>query len=673
MRHIPFIYFSHILPLDYDLSLTPYEIISKLLKWLDGLTGTVNGHSEAINELARELAELAHKDDTKIYEALNQMLTEGKFDFLMDLYTGSTIFNQLAGIEPFGQLAPDVLAAFGNFASSPDKTAVAMAIGPQSGIPYTMMAFCNSDYTESELVTFNLTSGSVFSHAVNTAKTHIGDLGYNPKDQLYYAAGGSEKIDGLTYISAYDLNCQHVKDISGYADSRIGHICFLEDGTCYVIQMSNSNDKLQYLKVYSDITDIVAFDSAEADAKLLATIPYNIPSTHQRQGMFTDGAFLYVLRGHFGTKYDITNRYQVIDIFSLANKIPAYFQTITLDAEMEMETGDFYDGNYFINFNALKSGFICKAAIKAQDLLIDNNRAYSQLGHARQVAKLGSSSAEIYVNGGALNYRVDGSDGYPYLRLDTALRMLPNKPQDGITLHLSGDLTVGGTYTRTMCRCVRERITMAGDGTAILPYQVAAHDADIRYSNLSIKGSTDQCIQIYETGHAELNNVTFIPAEGGTTNIIDIQASEAVLTGCQISEGTFTRAINAQLGSKLSGRLEYSGTNTRIGEYSLTAGSNLTNYYAYMTIDNSGIDVFMHFRATDDIAAGAVIAAMPDTYKVRWYCDRLALPSDPYLAAGDNRIFYSYADKQFKTSLAISSGQALVITGRIPFGSNISI
>lgn len=672
MRHIPFTYFSHVLPLDYDLSLTPYEIICKLLKWLDGLTGTVNAHSDVIAELSREIAELMNKDDSAIYEALDQLISEGRFDFLVDLYSGSTIFNQLVGIEPYGQLAPEKLALNNAFGSNLNMHSVAMAVGETNDIPYTMMAWCNSDYTESELIVFNLIAGTVTAHATNTAKTHIGDLGFNPKDGYFYAAGGKEAIDGVTYTSVYDLNCQHVKDILGYADSRIGHICFLEDGTAYVIQMSNVDEKIQSLKVYSDISGITSFDSAEAEANLITTIPYNLPSNHQRQGMFTDGTYLYVLRGHWGSTYDISNRYQVIDVFALNDKIPAYFQTITLDAEMEMETGDYYDGDYYINFNTSLSSLICKAAVKAQDLRLNNNRAMSQLSNSRRVAKLGTANADIYIGGESVTYRVTGSSTYPYIRLETALRLLPNKPQDGITLHVSGDLTVGGLYTRTMYRCVKERLTIEGDGTAILPYQVAAHNADIRFNNVTINGSTDQCIQIYETGHAELTNVTFQPALGGTTNIIDIQAAQVVVSGCSIAAGTFTRAINAQAGARVSGRLEYDGINTRIGEYSITPGANLTNYYSYMTISEGGINFYMHLRATADIEAEAVIATLPSAYKVRWFGDRLNLPSDPYLAAGAQRIYYSYEDKALITALAIPSGTSMVIIGQIPF-TNISL
>lgn len=662
-------YFTHVLPLEYDLSLTPYEILSKLFKWLDELTPVVNQHSEEILKIKEELEELSHKGFTneQLREVLDEMLADGEFDFLIDLYSGSTIFNQLVGIEPYAQLIPEVLQSGGHFGNDTDMTAVTMAIAEVNGIPYVQMGFCGSGYTKSELITFNLLTGDVIAHKANTDKTHIGDASYNPKDGYFYYTGGTEKKNGFTWISVFDLGCNHIKDIPAYTNSRIGHICFLEDGTAYLINMPMGSGSSQELVVYDDITEITEFTSEEAASHIIYTLDYTLPSDHQRQGMFTDQRYLYVLRGRLGSDYDITNRYQVIDVFSINNKIPTYYQTITLDSEMEMETGDFYDGTYYINFNSMRSGLICKANIKAQDLKLNNNRAYSYLTHSRRVVKLGYTETNIYIDSTANNYLVTGDSDYPFHRLETALRLLPNKPQDGITIHITGDMRVNGIYTRTLYRCVKEKLTIKGESNAILPYQSVSHCMDVRFQDVTIYGDLNQCIQIYESVHSELSGVAFVGSS--TANIISIEDSEVEISNSTIT-GTFTRALNVQTGSRVTGRLEYDGTNTRIGEYAFAVNTDkFRNDGAYFVVTDAGIYINAHVVATSDISIDDVVMSLPSTYKVRWTLDRLAFPSDPFVAAGDNRIYYDSTDKDFKTALAIDSGTSLVINGFVPVGT----
>lgn len=665
-RWLPFI--SKVLPTVYDDALSYYEVLGRVIKYLDDMATTVNDHSKDIAELAEKLREIEGISDAQIRDILEDMLQAGEFDFLIDLYTGSTIFNQIVGIEPYAQVAPEILAYYNHFGDPTGMFPVTMAIGVNGAIPVVQMAFCNREYTRSELVTFNLASGDVIAHAANTAKTHIGDAAYNPKDGYYYYAGAKDlNNNGKTWISVFDVNCQHVKDIECYSDATLGHICFLDDGTAYLIYMPHSAASNQSFRVYSDISQLTSMESDAAAQALIATVNYNLPSNHQRQGMFTDGSYLYVLRGHFGSKYDIKNRYQVIDIWSIgSNKIPAYFQTVTLDSEMEMETGDYYQGNYYINFNSYYSALIAKAAFKAQDISIGNNRAYSYLLHNRRVVKLDNTEAEIYVNGGATNYLVDGTASKPYVRLETAAKLLPNHPQDGIVVHVSGDLTVNGKYKRTMWRCVREQLTIQGDGTAQLPYQVSYHNMDFRMSNVSINGNEDQCLQIYYTQHAELNAVVFNPSD--TRNVLAVEASEVIVTDCSISEeGTFANALRVD-GARIKGTYNYLGTNTTIGEYELTMGNNVANRGSYFTISDTGIDVYIHIRTSAAIAAEAVLASLPatGTYKVRWFCDRPSLPANPYLAAGDNRIYFDYAKHNFKTAFALDANVSLVVTGHIP-------
>lgn len=661
--------FSHILPLEYDLSLSPYEIIDKILWYVDQLADTTNANAQDIAEIKQKIKELEGKGftDEQLKEVLEEMIQDGEFDFLMALFDGSTIFNQIVGIEPYAQMIPEVLQANNHFGVNTAMTAVGFAIAEISGIPYAQMCFCNSGYTESELVTFNITTGDVIAHRANTAHTHVGDVAYNPKDGMFYYSGGTERKNGYTFVSVFNINCEHVRDIIAFTDSRIGHMCFLPDGTTYLINMPTADESSQELIVYDDITNITEFNSDEAISHIIYRVDYSLPSNHQRQGMFTDGEFIYVLRGHNGADYPINNRYQVIDIFSIDNQIPSYYQTVTLDAEMEMEGGDYWNGTYYLNFGSVRSGFICKASIKAKDLKLNNNRAYSYLANLRRPVKLGSTEGNIYVSTAEENhnyYFVDGSESKPYYRLETAVRMLPNKPTDGLIIHVAGDLTVNGFYTRTQFRCVTERLTIIGDGTAILPYQAAANCNNIKYDTVTINGNGDQAIQIYQVQHCALDNVEFVG--DSTSNVLVIQASEVDLTNCSIT-GTFTNAINARAGARIKGRLAYDSNNTRIGEYSLVTAENIRDDGSYFTIANDGIDVYLHIRTTAQIAANGTIATLPNTYKQTWALDRLNLPVNPFIAASDtNRIYYDYSANAIKTAIIIPTDTSLVITGHIP-------
>lgn len=663
-------YFTHVLPLEYDLSLTPYEILSKLFKWLDELTPVVNQHSEEILKIKEELSKFSEEGLTQtIYEILDDMAENGRFDFLLDVVTSMTIFNQLAGVTPYAQLIPE--RNITGFVSPYGGGCISMATGDINGQTVMQSCFAFNDYGRTVIVSTDFNTGETIEVAETTRPEHVGGIGFNPLDKYFYYCTGGNILNGRTYISVYDMNGTWIKDIMCYANRKIGHIAFHPvTGEAYLINMSTDNDITAYTidtydgALFKDLTDL---DTAEGAAAMLSTVPFDTGIKGQRQGAYMDGEFLYILRGH--NSASDRDRWTLIDIFKVTNSVPAYYQTITVDNEAEIEGLTKVGDNYYLLFNTVHSGLIAEVSLKARDLDLIN-RSYPDIVHATKPVTLGSNTYDFYVDGTADNYFVDGTDDYPFNRLETAIRFLPSTPADGYTFHLSHDLTVNGTYYRTQWRCVLNKLTVVGDGTAVLPRQAFADCANVVLNNVTIKCHPDNGLQIYETPYCNVTGVTLIPNLEGTTNVIEVEGSSVTISTTSISSGTFTNAINVKELARVKGRLEYDGTNTRIGEYALTVNTDkFRNDGAYFVVTNDGIYINAHVVATSDISIDDVVLSLPTTYKVAWTLDRLAFPSDPFIAAGDNRIYYDSTDKDFKTALAIESGTALVINGFVPVGS----
>lgn len=661
-------YFTHVLPLEYDLSLTPYEILSKLFKWLDELTPIVNQHSEEILKIKEELSKFSEEGLTQtIYEILDDMAENGRFDFLLDVVTSMTTFNQLAGVTPYAQLIPE--RNITGFTSPYGGGCVSMASGEVNGQTVMQTCFAFNNYGRTVIVSTDFNTGDTIEVAETIRPEHVGGIGFNPLDKYFYYCTGGNKLNGRTYISVYDMNGTWIKDIMCYANRKIGHIAFHPvTGEAYLINMSTNNNVTAYTidtydgALFKDLTDL---DTAEGAAAMLSTVPFDTNEVGQRQGAFMDGEFLYILRGHNSS--DDRDRWTLIDIFKVTNSVPAYYQTITVDNEAEIEAMTKVGETYYLLFNSRGTGLVAKLALKARKLDLINP-AYPDVVHATKPVTLGSNTYEFYVNGSASNYFVDGTSDLPFNRLETAIRFLPSTPADGYTFHVSNDLTVNGSYNRTQWRCVNNKLTIIGDGTAILPRQAVADCLNVIINNVTIKCHPDNGLQIYETPYCNVTGVTFIPNIDGTTNVIEIEGSNVTISTSTITSGTFTFAINAKELTRIRGRLEYDGTNTRIGEYALSVNTDkFTSNGAYFVVTDNGIYVYADLVARTECEADDVVMSLPTTYKVAWTMDRLAIPIDQHFANGE--IWYSSNDKQFYVQDGFQQGTKIFISGLIPLNA----
>lgn len=661
-------YFTHVLPLEYDLSLTPYEILSKLFKWLDELTPIVNQHSEEILKIKEELSKFSEEGLTQtIYEILDDMAENGRFDFLLDVVTSMTTFNQLAGVTPYAQLIPE--RNITGFTSPYGGGCISMASGEVNGQTVMQTCFAFNNYGRTVIVSTDFNTGETIEVAETIRPEHVGGIGFNPLDHYFYYCTGGNVLNGRTYISVYDMNGTWIKDIMCFANRKIGHIAFHPvTGEAYLINMSTNNNVTAYTidtydgTLFKDLTDL---DTPEGAAAMLSTVPFDTNEVGQRQGAFMDGEFLYILRGHNSS--DDRDRWTLIDIFKVTNSVPAYYQTITVDNEAEIEGMTKVGETYYLLFNSRGTGLVAKLALKARKLDLINP-AYPDVVHATKPVTLGSNTYDFYVNGAASNYFVDGTSDLPFNRLETAIRFLPSTPADGYTFHVSNDLTVNGTYNRTQWRCVNNKLTIIGDGTAILPRQAVADCSNVVINNVTIKCHPDNGLQIYETPFCNVTGVTFIPNIDGTTNVIEVEGSNVTITTSSITSGTFTYAINAKELTRIRGRLEYDGTNTRIGEYAFTVNTDkFTSNGAYFVVTDNGIYVYANLEARAECDADDVVMSLPSTYKVAWTMDRLALPIDQHFANGE--VWYSSTDKQFYVQTGFQQGAKVFISGLIPLNA----
>lgn len=686
MARFPYLtYFSHVLPLDYELSLTPYEILSKLLKWLDGLTGNVNSNSAAIADLQAKVKELMDKGFTndQLREVLYEMVADGEFDFLVDLITAETELWDIVGLKPYAQVLPEMVnepIAGYSFQS--------MAMGGGSYATPMIGCFCFSHRTGTVLdgsliILINLVTGLV----VGYNKTFIGAVnscGYNPNDGHFYIVSGGDSTQ-ITVINV-DPSASIVKTITTDEPSyKAGGITFKADGNAIITWYAiDGSDASIVISEYSNLEIKTVVHSVAGTVKSNTWVRPYIYSVG-RQDIYCDDVYLYLPTYWHAHSDDNWTTYNKQDVFTLSNL--EYIRTQQIDCRNEIESGC-YDGfDYFMAVNISQSAYLFRASVKADN---EYNSAYINLSQLSNT-EFNYGPYTLYGNGTAVEFLADGTADHPINRL-TVLQLIsmPFARYTGIKYLLTGDFTSDGQIITMSFRNSIQRLIIEGYNTCILPKLTFDNCSRVTLTDLTIRGyDTNYIVYFFDTKVAVLRNIKFTNAVPDQTinSVIRVENTNLTVDNSRILDvvgkigydGTLpTYYVNTLYGGRVSGNFyrDYeitgSGTYITMGEFSFVRAANLSGNVLALMTDN-GLHVTGQLTAGANFAANAELLSLPADNRQSLTSLVKERGAGAYLtAAADDAalaLYFDYTTNKITTLGAITSGTTIYINDLIPLES----
>lgn len=683
-------YFSHVLPLDYELSLTPYEIIGKLLCWLDGLAKTVNTDSTAIADLQKRVKDLEDHGftDEQLEEVLEEMIAAGDFDFLFDLINSRAVFNDMVGLEPYAQILPEMVDE-----DMAGYTFQSMAFGDINGVKVGFFGFNHeSDGVDdgSLAITVNLTTGLIIGYSkVNSG--HMNSSGFNPIDKNFYVTPGA----AWNKIVVYDYQCNIIKNINSTDPSmKAGGICFKEENA-YIAWYSNSAadstiklNCIEHLEAYSAVTS----ETYDATNTWLRGATASIG----RQDIYCDDNYIYMptYRHKNSDAPYRKSSYNVQDIF--AQDTLEYVRSQYIDSRLEINGGTYFNGIYYLGINSANAGFICAASVKP-DTLSFNSAWHKIIQMANSTNQYGPATIYLTgkIDGYSPNFFADGMDyDRGFGRMVAAQMFTPAYARIAdIQYIITGDMTHNGQITSIDFRNAQQRVTFESytdpvsleHVEAIIPKLTLDSCKRVVINDLIIRTyETNYCLFVFDTPMCRLHNVKFVNGNPSNTITSVLRAENSYITVDTSSSGhigfdgtTPTYYVQTQRGGICQGNFykDYDDSSAGIltmNEFSMALSTNVSGSLICAMTD-MGLIINGSITLAADFASGATVATLPSDNKQNLSSKISTRGSYGYLIGATTSetapLRYDYSTGVITLRKAIDSGETIFINGIIELDS----
>ena len=424
-----------VLPLVYDDSLSYYEILCKVVKYINDLLAEVETTENKITSLESEFIRLKewvehYFDNLDVQEEINnkldQMAEDGTLSELIREYLETTPFAEDCDSNIYGQF------------KDPDAW--------QPGLSTTAQSFCIFDHNDGQrLMACGRTGNRLQLDAINydsdgrlnrptatvyqlSSLGHMNDMTYCTEDHLLYIAcgGGSDGIAKIVGLDPLTLQIEKTFDHSNVPKLQ----------TCYSVAWS-AEEEAFYV---AERGYILKFDK---DFNFLYQ-NYDIAPSYPNgritaQSIFTDGKYLYEI-WQVGLAPQGSEETAMINVMSIYHcKDMRFYRTMNVLIEGEVEAGCYYDGHYFLMKNKTRIGMV-------YEVYPYKDRHVGDFEYRNKIRSFNLTDAELatsnelwsdFAYGG---FRVDGTETYPYGAMnnmcdDASYRM----DTIALRLHIAGD------------------------------------------------------------------------------------------------------------------------------------------------------------------------------------------------------------------------------------------
>lgn len=368
-----------------------------------------------INKIKQQIKDLPDLDE-KIKE-LEEMLADLEATLARSLGMGIV---DNSNFNLYAQILPDANSRFNG-----RMYAQGFCIGDHAGVPYATQTFIEIDEDDplrpvvSQIITMtDMITGQRMVTNVHTELEHANSITYVPPlDRYVIATAGASGDAGKIVEIDKSGNTYQIH----YLDAPMFAVAYNQD-VIYTLGGS---------KLYKYDTDFNLIESVELDLQ---------QGTFTYQGLAADDYFLYIFNGN--TIPANTAEYNInrVSVFSHAG-LPV--KQVIMRYPLEIEEGDFLDGEFYISSNTTHAALLLKTDMYAR------NRIHS-FGEPLDNIDLNQNGIEIHVDESYKDFLVDGSNDHPLSAITWLILWLRNST-DRMNIKIDTDITQVTTLSFRRC------------------------------------------------------------------------------------------------------------------------------------------------------------------------------------------------------------------------------
>ena len=422
-----------------------------------------------ISELKKEIAALPEMDE-KIKE-LEEMLADLNEALAHALGMGLV---DNSNYNLFAQILPDDNSRFNG-----RMFAQGFCIGEDAGRPVVAQMFVDQDPLDPDdpnvQTLFTLThmdDGSRYVSYVDRLE-HGNSLTYVPPLGRYLCATAGRDSDTGWLVEIDNTGHEVYRHV---LPEPVWAVAYNQD----VIYCIGKNGTLFKVDLDFNVTDSIPLD-------------LQVPE-FTYQGMAADDLYLYLFNGNtIPTNTDVKN----INRCSVFSHDGLPVKQVYMNYPLEIEEGDFYNGQFYLSSNTTHCALICKADMYTK------NRSCS-FGVAYDNIDLNQNGIEIHVDESYKDFLVDGSGDHPLSAITWLILWLRNST-DRMNIKIDTDITQ--VQTLSFRRCPNTIFDIDGQGNK-LP-NLLFDNGTLYLSNAILPGLATKNSIDFRGIRLVLNNITF--------------------------------------------------------------------------------------------------------------------------------------------------------------------
>lgn len=407
-----------VLPLVYDDSLSYYELLCKVVDYLNKTMENVNKLSENFDELQTAFNTLKeyieyYFDNLDVQDEINNKLDEMAKDGTL----ANLMYNKL------DKLVDKVDCWLYAHEDTNEKSAQAFNVFENAGA--TLCACCS----EGSIYIRNLITGKLINTINSEIITHVNDITYF-SNRLYFVNGDDTNVH-IIDLNDYTISTFHLK----YDDMTLHGIEYY-DNNFYFLCKSTYDDRYYILK-----TNIFLNNGTE-----IGYVNYG-KNISAKQGIFIHNSYLFLV-GSRNNRTDIQGWYNILNAYSVNDC--TFIKTVFVPFGLELEGVGYYNNEFYFYYNCFSQmGVITKG-----------NLFYSEESYGIYPEhKLGfgrfNNSVNMYINENYDGFFLDNTKEHPFKYWSEANAFMINYDVPYYHLYLlsdinSRDLTVNSNREKAL-------------------------------------------------------------------------------------------------------------------------------------------------------------------------------------------------------------------------------
>lgn len=373
-----------VLPLVYDDSLSYYEVLCKVVDYLNNMIKNVADNTANIERLKNDLAALRRYVDnyfnnldiqSEVNEYIESLISSGEFEGILRNALVGTLVNESL-YAPYAQILPQDVRIFDS-----GLYVQGFAVGELNNRKVSLSCFTdNTPAGTGNILSFNYFDTGELIGRYNVPSGHCNSATFSPESGTFFVATGGGNSNLKTVI---EVNPE-------------GAILSTHEFEYAPWGITYSNEKF-YVLTSGNI--LIECDSAFNEIRRTNIVT---DSEFVYQGAFSDDLYLYLPHGNTIINPGNNINRNMIGVYNLDG---TFYKTIESFFPLEIEEGAIVDGVCYINSNTNNINLIVKCDLYEQERV-------GYLGGSR-VLDIVNVIQSLYIDETYAGYKMDGTTGAP--------------------------------------------------------------------------------------------------------------------------------------------------------------------------------------------------------------------------------------------------------------------